>query len=335
MTSVSVQHGSQTEGLRPVNLRTDLGQLADLIELVFADNMDRSGRAAVREMRTLSRVGMGLSLLPGLSDLTYGINMGYVWIADGKLVGNTSIYPMKQHSADTWIIANVGVHPDFQRRGIATQLMRASLESIRARGGKHAVLQVNFDNDTARRLYERLGFTNERAWIMWRRGSSVRIPPPLDQQPVRVANRRHSEWRAEYELAQRVRPAEKGGIGWQRPLHVDLFRRPLLARMGDWLNMRTAEHLVIRSEDERRVLAALWIESGFMTSSTQLTLMVEPEYQGLYDAVLVNTAARRFGGGRSALMIEHPADETAVGDTLREYQFRPQGHFMHMRWDAK
>ena len=335
MTSVPIQHGSQTEGLRPVNLRTDLVQLADLIELVFADNMDQSGRAAVREMRTLSRVGMGISLFPGLNELTHGINMGYVWIADGKLVGNTSIYPMRHPSAGTWIIANVGVHPDYQRQGIATQLMHTSMESIRERGGEHVILQVNEDNETARRLYGRLGFIDERTWIVWRRSSSIRIPPPMPEQVVRISNRRHTEWLAEYDLAQRVRPADKGGIGWQRPLRPDLFRQSLLKRLGDWLNMRTAEHLVIRSDDERQLLASMWIESGFMTSATQLTLMVEPEFQGLYDAVLINSAARRFGGGRSALMIEHPADETAVSDTLREYQFRPQGHFVHMRWDVK
>ena len=129
MTSVPVQNNARIDGLRPVNLRTDLAQLADLIELVFADSMDQGGRAAVREMRYLSKVGIGISLIPGFNDLTQGINMGYVWIADGKLVGNVSIYPASRPNRNTWIIANVGVHPDYQRRGIATGMMEASIDS--------------------------------------------------------------------------------------------------------------------------------------------------------------------------------------------------------------
>lgn len=334
VTSVPVQDNASVEGLRPVNLRTDLAQLADLIERVFADSMDQGGRAAVNEMRTLSRIGVGLNLFPGLSDLTQGINMGYVWVAGGKLVGNVSIYPAGQPHHDTWIVANVGVHPDHQRQGIASQLMRASMDAIRQRGGRRAVLQVDLDNEGARRLYERLDFVNERAWIVWRRGSSMRVPPPLTDQSAHVSHRRRGEWQAEYELAQRLRPADQGGIGWQRPLHTNLFRKPVLKQLGDWLNMRTEERLVIRADDERHLLAALWVEAGFLTSATQLTLMVEPDYQGVYDDILINTATRRFGGRRNALTIEHPADDTRTNDVLRHYQFRAKRDVMHMRWDV-
>lgn len=335
MTSVPVANQSSGSGLRPVNLRTDLAALADLMELVFADSMDQGGRAAVREMRTLSRIGVGISLLPGLNDLTHGINMGYVWVENNRLVGNVSIYPTRQPYRNTWIIANVGVHPDYQRRGIATGLMRASMDTMRARGGEHAVLQVDADNHTARRLYERLGFFDERGWILWRRSGSLRIPPPLDNQVAHVTHLRRGEWRAEYELARRVRPAEQGGIGWQRPLDTHLFRKPLLRQIGDWLNMRHEERLVIRSDDEQRILASLWVEGGLLTTSTQLTLMVDPEHQGIYDNVLLNTVVRRFSRRGAALMIEHPADETITSEVLRSYHFRPQRDVIHMRWDVK
>ncbi|MBZ0304118.1 MAG: GNAT family N-acetyltransferase [Anaerolineae bacterium] len=335
MTSVPVENKSSASGPRPVNLRTDLAHLADLMELVFADSMDQGGRAAVREMRYLSKIGVGISLLPGLNDLTHGINMGYVWIEDGKLIGNVSIYPTNRPVRNTWIIANVGVHPDYQRRGIATQLMRTSMETVRARGGEHAILQVDTDNETARRLYERLGFIDERSWILWRRSSTLRIPPPMTEQSVRVSHRRRGEWRSEYELAQLVRPADHGGLGWQRPLDISLFRKPLLKQVGDWLNMRSEERLVIRSEDEQRILASLWVEGGMLTTATQLTLLIDPAYQGVYDEVLMNTAVRRFTGRNTALVVEHPADETQTGDVLRGYQFRAQRHVTHMRWDVK
>ena len=336
MTSVPAQkNATMDDGLRPVNLRTDLAPLADLIELVFADSMDQGGRAAVREMRYLSKVGVGISMLPGLNDLTHGINMGYVWIADGRLVGNVSIYPTHKPYRNTWIIANVGVHPDYQKRGIATQLMRASMDTVRARGGERAILQVDVENAAARRVYSRLGFVDERAWILWRRSGSLRVPMPLVERGVYISHRRRGEWQAEYDLARQVRPAERGGLGWQRPLDISLFRKPFLRQLLDWMNMRGEERLVIRSADETRVLASLWVETGFLTASTQLTLMVDPDWQELYDEVLINTAVRRFSSRTTALMMEHPADDTHTGEVLRTYQFRPQREVMHMRWDVR
>ncbi len=88
MASLSLPRNPSRDGLRRINLSTDLAQLADLIELVFAHNMDSSGRAVIDEMRLMSRLGVGAELLAGLNGLAYGIRSGYVWMVDGKLVGN-------------------------------------------------------------------------------------------------------------------------------------------------------------------------------------------------------------------------------------------------------
>lgn len=338
MTTVSIPDNSaaSADGIRPINLRTDLAALADLIELVFADSMDQSGLAAVREMRSLSKMSVGLNMLAGINDLAQGISLGYVCITDGKLVGNVSIYPANWTGANgkVWIIANVGVHPDYQRRGIAGQLMHASMDLIRTRGGETALLQVDMHNDTARRLYRRLGFIEERAWTLWRRPGSMRIPAPFEDRSIYITRRRRGEWWAEYELAQRLRPAHLGGIGWQRPLRVGLFHKSLMQRAMDWLNFRSEERLVIRSADEQRILASLWMENMFLSSSTQLTLLVDPEYVGRYDEALINLAVRTYSKNRGALLLEHPTDETITSDILRDYHFRPQREVMHMRWDV-
>jgi len=322
----------QPDGLRLVNLRTDLGQLADLIELAFANSMDSSGRAAVREMRALNR---GLGFLPGLNDLAQGMGLGYVWIENGRLVGNVSAYPadgageLKQ----AWVIVNVAVHPDYQRRGIAGQMMRATMDLIHARGGTAAILQVDADNTTARRLYTRLGFFDERAWTTWRRNGLTARPPPLDSNPsIYITHPRSHEWQAEYELAALVRPALMGGLGWLRPLHVSQFRKALWRRVVDWFSLKSTEHLVIRSEDESEILAVLWIENAFASVTTHLTLLVHPDYEGLYDEALLNTVLRRFGG--APLSLEHPTDRDTTNALLRRYQFSPKRAVVHMRWDV-
>jgi GNAT superfamily N-acetyltransferase len=333
VVSVSVSSYNTTSGIRPVNLRTDLAPLADLIELVFADSMDNSGRAALREMRMMSHFGAGLNVLSRLNEMSLGINMGYVWIEDERLVGNVSIYPAHWHSdlGSAWIIANVGVHPDYQRRGIARQLMRASMDMIQSRGGDHAILQVDYDNDKARNLYRQLGFIEERAWSLWRRPAGSRLPLLPELENVHISHRRRAEWRSEYELAQRVRPAILGGLGWLRPLHTSFFRPNLFQWFNNTLNLKSLERLVIRSRDEREILAALWVESGF-GSSARLTLLVDPKNAELYGETLMSTAVRRFGA--EPLVIEHPYDETLTNTILERYRFHRQRTVVHMRWDA-
>ncbi|NDJ63128.1 MAG: GNAT family N-acetyltransferase [Chloroflexi bacterium] len=344
MVSLSVrkQPAVAGDGLRPVNLKTDLAPLADLIELVFADSMDNSGRAAIREMRYLSRMGPGLSMIIGMNDLVQGVSLGYVWVAEGKLVGNISIYQAAQWPRElghAWIIANVAVHPEYRRRGIARQLMAASMDAISARsrgkrGPAHAVLQVEAHNPAAQHLYRGFGFLAERRWLHWRRASSRHLPRPIDAGSVFITRRRAGEWRAEYALAQQVRTAEAGGMGWLRPLHPKLFRQSGWAALNDNLNLRSRERLIIRADDhapKSALLASLWIETGFAVSSTQLTLLTAPDYTGLYDHALLNLAVRRYGQ-RSALTIEHPADETITNALLAQYNFVQKRDLLHMRW---
>lgn len=307
--------------------------LADLIELVFASSMDESGRAAIREMRALGHLGSAIGLLSRLNELALGIGLGYVWMVDDRLVGNVSIYPASApyRAGEAWIIANVGVHPDFQRMGIARHLMHAALEAVKARSGRLALLQVDFDNYGAIDLYRQLGFMQERAFTTWHRhGHSV---PALkeDAENVFITRRRSGEWQQEYALVQRLRPREQGGIGWQRPLHKSFFQKPLLGQLWDWISLNTTERLVIRSEDEKAILAAAWIESSLSGLRTRLTLFNDPDFS-FYAEVLLHTIARRFRG--ASLSVEHPYDDAAGTELLRAYHFIPERTLWHMRYDV-
>ncbi len=334
MVSLSTPADSTTGSMRPVNIRTDLAALADLIEIVFADSMDFNGRAAVNEMRMMSHMGIALKLMAGMNDMTLGLSLGYVWVVNGRIVGNVSIYPANYPSdlGSAWIIANVGTHPDFRGRGIAYHLMQASMDMIRKRGGRFAVLQVDAENTVARRLYERLGFGYERGWTTWRRTPSARIPATIHEVKAYITRRRDTEWQAEYELAKQVRSFEQGGLGWQRPLHPRYFRPSLLRSLGDWLSLRHTERLIIRDTTER-ILASLWVESSLTASAAQMTLFVHPQYQGLYDDVLLNNFLQRYG--MTPLSLEHPADDTLILPVLEHYRFTPRRTVMHMRWEVR
>jgi ribosomal protein S18 acetylase RimI-like enzyme len=315
--------------LRPVNLRTDLAPLADLIELVFAPTMDDGGRAAIREMRYLSRVGVGLPMISRLNEMAMGIKMGFVWIQNGQLVGNVSVYPA--HIAgghpNVWIIANVGVHPTYQRHGIARKLMQASLEMLAQKGNQEAILQVDYDNHRAIQLYESLGFQPEGAWTTWRRSALTVAPAPIDDK-VFITRRRASEWQHEMHLAQAVRPDVSGGLGWQRPLTKALFRKSFWGTIGDWLTMNSKERLIVRNEDESAIVASLWVENSLGFYGTKMTLFVHSDYTHVANPLL-NNAVRRFRG--SSLSIEHPKDDHYINSLLSHYRFSADRTVYHMR----
>lgn len=329
MATLTVASAS-SDGLRPVNLKTDLGPLADLMEVAFASSMDTGGRAAIREMRALSRLGAGVNILSGVNDLVVGIGMGYVWVHDGRLIGNVSIYPasLPSHLPRAWIIANVAVDPEFRGRGIARQLMNTSLEAIRRRGD--ALLQVEDTNEPARRLYDSLGFRAEGVFTTWKRPGSARRPPPIDQQIAYISRRARGDSDQEFRLAQRARGRDE--IGWLRPLDRSFFSRSLLQSLGDAFSLRTTERLIIRREDRAAILASMWIERAFGATTTQLTLLLDPGFAALYGDALLGNAVRRFDG--SPLTIEHPASDATVSHLLYKYTFAPQRTLVHMRLRA-
>ena len=337
MTGITL-HGRSitTDQLRPVRLQTDLAQLADLIETAFSNSMDAGGRAAIREMRQLSRLGTGLGVLTHLNELAHGMSLGYVWEVEGRIVGNVSVYPADypRELGRTWIIANVAVYPAYRGRGIAKQLMHACMDMIAQQPDSKAILQVDYENDIARRMYRKLGFVEERAWTQWRRAPYRSLQPldPLADSPhLRIVQRRLGDVQAEYELAKMVRPQDLGGLDWLRPTHMRTFRLSPLRRLNNWLNLRDVQRLVIRSASDDALLAWLQIESSLGMTNKQLLLMAHPTDDGTAARALVASAVRRFGA--DGLTLFHPSNDDRASHILRSYQFMPRRQVVHMRHD--
>lgn len=72
----------------------------------------------------------------------------------GKVVG----YCLYQVLFEQAEILRIGTHPDYQRKGIASQLFSALHETLMKNNVMQLMLEVRADNSAAINLYERQGF---------------------------------------------------------------------------------------------------------------------------------------------------------------------------------
>jgi len=322
---------AEADGVRPVNLHSDLRPLADLIELAFANSMDSAGRSAIREMRYLSHMGAALRLITRINSLAEGISLGFVYMDAGELVGNVSIYPANfpRELGETWLLANVAVHPRQRRRGIAHQLVASSLEALRSRGAARVILQVDCANEAALKLYEAQGFIYERAWRHWRRSSRVRAPVPPGHD-FHITRLRRNERAAEFALAQAARPNSRGGLGWLKPLRKADFYLSPWRQVRKWLSMNSIEKLIIRNADAREILASCWLENAMSFGRVQARLFTSPQIDHrAYAEALISNLVSRYE--RTTILVEHPRDDDVVSELLRRQQFKVRRELWHMR----
>src|SRR3972149_1049049 len=205
--------------LRPFDMRRDLLQVADLVELCFAESLDADGRLYIRQMRQAAGSATALALANAGSgrDLPMG---GFVWQEEGTLVGNLSLIPHHTGRRRLYLIANVAVHPDHRRRGIARALTQAALQEVERRGQRGLWLQADEKNLAAVQLYRGMGFAERMRRTSWRA-----LPRPGQAGDMAYAlivrERRPGDWSAQTQWLKATYPAE---VVWQLPLDLKLLQ---------------------------------------------------------------------------------------------------------------
>lgn len=314
-------------GLRPVDVRRDLGGIASLMELCFGSDLDAGGRYAVGEMRALSRTGPLLWLLAAPLHGRSAWGLGYVWVEDGQVIGNVSTQ-RSSGSAQGWLIANVAVHPDFRRRGIARALTLAALDLAADNGARWMALQVNADNPGAIALYRNLGFAQVAARTRWSRPAGTAPPPPADSTDATIRPRRRNEWPQQFDLAQRVRPA---GLTWTSSLRPEDFRPSLARALDRFMSGQWQEHWLAVAEERVAGSLTLLTNAG---DGDNLALMIHPEWRGRLERPLLARGLRRLGRRAWPTCAEHPP-EPAADEAWREFGFSAGRTLVWMRRDLQ
>lgn len=305
-------------GLRPVDLRRDLGRIATLMELCFAETLDLSGRGTMREMQMLSRSGF-LQWIVG--SVAPAWQFGYVWVEEGRVVGNVSTQPSEaDHRA--WLIANVAVHPDYRRRGIARALTEAAQQLAAEHGATQSLLQVNHDNAGARQLYDSLGFHLVASRTSWERVGRFE-PQPLalpgvEIRPARDCSSSQSyEWQAIFDFALKYRPE---GFTWTQPLRIADWRPSFWHGLGSFLSGRWQELWRATDSATGALLGFFRLDLSFGPAD-HLGLLTHPDWRDRLDRPLLAAAVRRLHGRSWPIRLDHPAGQAEA--PLRELGFRP------------
>ena len=84
-------------------------------------------------------------------------DMLYVAVQNGKVVGTA----MAGYDGHRGWLYSVAVYPQCQRQGIASQLVRAAVDALKARGCLKVNLQVRAGNEAVIGFYRSLGFDTE------------------------------------------------------------------------------------------------------------------------------------------------------------------------------
>ena len=105
-----------------------------------------------------------------LEDCSPGYREMYVAVVDGLPVGTVSIGGEKTAEVpDALYLFALDASLKYRNRGIGAAMISEVENIARDRGLKYVTLGVGIDNDDARRLYERLGFSQsgEPVWKGW------------------------------------------------------------------------------------------------------------------------------------------------------------------------
>lgn len=89
------------------------------------------------------------------SHLASGFGSGLILTADGERVG----YLLANEIAGEAELLRIGIREDLRKRGLGKALLTHWLETKKERGVYHFFLEVRKENESARALYEKSGFS--------------------------------------------------------------------------------------------------------------------------------------------------------------------------------
>jgi ribosomal protein S18 acetylase RimI-like enzyme len=280
--------GGQIMPIRSLSLPRDLLPAADMLAKAFqypdhpewgiqSDEQEQ----LVETIRRMRRIWPVVRLLQTVSPVLRDIARGFVWEENGSMVGLT--IAQREGTTKLWTIGTVGVLPEFRRRGIARQLVAATLDMVRSRGGTQATLGVIHGNTPAQALYRSLGFvdyTGGTVYSLTPAGTvdQPALPPGYEEAPLA-----EFDWRTRYDLAKRIVPEE---VQRFQPVVPGRYRAPWVARVLAPIfrfaeGARDHDIVLRRTLDRVTVARAGWTISKSDKGTNSIRVTLDPAHADL------------------------------------------------------
>jgi len=246
----------QHANLRPLSILRDLPAVADLIELCFSSTMDNDGKRYVQDMRRAGNDNSFLKWANRAADSTSLPLTGYIWEENGKIIGNASLVPFRNNKQRVYLIANVAVHPEHRRKGIARILTERAMQHAHEKKINNIWLHVRDDNPGAIDLYTQLGFVERARRTSWQAVTDSHAP--ILKTDIAITNRHPRDWQTQLNWLSRLYPDL---LAWHRNLTFASLRPGLF----NWLyllfiDMNIRQWTAVRKDQMEAALA--WIPDG-------------------------------------------------------------------------
>ncbi len=312
--------------IRPFDVRSDLLAVSNLVEVCFADRLSRDGEALLRKMRASAgnkRFQQWAHLVAGRVSMPF---TGFVWVENGDVVGNLSLIPYHMERRSFYMIANVAVHPQYQRQGIGRALVQRALRFLEPRQVDGIWLQVDEENQAAIRLYLQEGFVEQTRRTTWYLEPDDLVPGTGD--PVNpgwnVQSRNPGHWGRQRRWLRRTYPAQ---VRWHLPLKLTNLRGGILGMITrafhvdpdikQWFVTNRNDLMgVISWQSSKRHSDWLWVA----TSPGEEEQVLNAFFSGRTER---NPFPRR-------VRLDYPAEQAGV--PLRQVGFRPSRTLIWMRF---
>jgi ribosomal protein S18 acetylase RimI-like enzyme len=322
MVAVIARRNTQTSGLRPMEPARDLAGVAKLIQTAFADDLDRAGQAALREMRGMSRLGPLVWWLDRVRAEFGEMFSGFVWVEEGQIVGNVTV-SRASPSSNRWIISNVAVAEPYRGRGIAWALVDAAIELLREWHARVVTLQVRDDNVPALHIYRTMGFQEVFGTAYLRLDRIPRVSPlPLDSMRLRPRRFTAADAHKAYRLALTATP---DAVQVERPIHLSRHSLGFEHRLGDWFRWLVgggpALRLVLETDDQFE--ATVTAEPGTWQREGYIFLTVHPSSRGMVEKPLISHALDYLGRwARRVILVRHPTHHPEGVEAFKSFGFQ-------------
>jgi len=218
------------ENIRLINPHKDLAEIADLIELCFQSQMDPDGLQYINLVREISRHPERIQWFPVRGEMFSYPLFGFVWVQNDKIVGNLTIIPLRFSGDWIFLIANVAVHPDYRRLGIARHLTERAVTFARLHHIDTLWLHVRDDNLPAITLYQKYGFqevTRRTTWFCGELPSKNAI-----NGRIKLIKRSRDDWTSQVDALDENYPPE---LRWNIPLRISRLQPGILSEIQNFL----------------------------------------------------------------------------------------------------